>query len=175
MTIPTSDESMKSWVEEERFLVLERTFDAPRQLVFSCFSEANHLKEWWGPRGWDLPVCKVDFRPEGVWHYCMKCIDEGMGEFYGMESWGKAIYREIEAPERIVYTDYFSDEEGNTAEGMPDTLITLQFEDSSGKTRVMNRAEFESGEALNTVLEMGMLQGITETWDRLAEHLEKVK
>lgn len=51
-----------------RELVLERVFDAPRELVFKAFSESERLKQWWGPRGWTLPVCNVDFRPGGVWH-----------------------------------------------------------------------------------------------------------
>ena len=80
-------------VENEKQLVLERVFDAPRDLVFKMFKEADHLKRWWGPRGWELPVCKVDFRPGGVWHYCMKCVDPDQGQFFGMESWGKAIYK----------------------------------------------------------------------------------
>lgn len=175
MTTPQSNDSMNSWVEDDRVLVLERVFAAPRPLVFRCFSEADHLREWWGPRGWILPSCTIDFRPGGIWHYCMKCVDENMGTFFGMESWGKAVYREIEAPERIVYTDYFSDAEGNTAEGMPETLVALLFEEEDGHTRVTNRAEFESAEALKSVLDMGMLQGITETWDRLAEYLEKIR
>ena len=66
-----------------------------------------------------MPVCNVDFRIGGVWHYCMKCKDENQGEFYGMESWGKAIYSKIRGQEKIVYTDYFSDSDGNIEETMP--------------------------------------------------------
>ncbi|GAA0134512.1 hypothetical protein YSY43_13520 [Paenibacillus sp. YSY-4.3] len=47
--------------------------DAPRDLVFQMFKEAEHLKRWWGPKGWE--ICNVDFRPGGVRHYCMKCVD----------------------------------------------------------------------------------------------------
>ncbi len=107
-----SNNAMLSRVEDERVLVLERVFDALRELVFKMFKEPEHLKHWWGPRGWELPVCSVDFRPGGVWHYCMKCVDRNQGQFYGMESWGKGIYKEISEPERISYTDYFSDAEG---------------------------------------------------------------
>ncbi|MDT3425364.1 uncharacterized protein YndB with AHSA1/START domain [Paenibacillus forsythiae] len=160
---------------EGQELVLERVFDAPRELVFKAFSEAEHLKHWWGPRGWTLPVCSIDFRPGGVWHYCMKCVDEKQGDFYGMESWGKAVYREIAAPERIVYTDYFSDAEGNVAEGMPSSDITMEFIEQDGKTKVISRGRFESAEALKTVMDMGMEQGITETWDRLEEYLATVR
>ncbi|PWW45140.1 MULTISPECIES: SRPBCC domain-containing protein [Paenibacillus] len=166
---------MASSVENEKVLVLERVFDAPRELVFSMFKEAEHLQHWWGPRGWAIPVCNVDFRPGGVWHYCMKCEDKNQGDFYGMESWGKGVYKEIVEPERIVYIDYFSDAEGNTDENLPTTEVTMLFIDLGGKTKIVNRSEYVSAEALQTVMDMGMLQGITETWDRLAERLNEVK
>lgn len=160
---------------EGQELILERVFDAPRELVFKAFSEAEHLKHWWGPRGWTLTVCDVDFRPGGIWHYCMKCMDKNQGDFYGFESWGKAVYQEIVEAEKIVYIDYFSDAEGNEAEGMPATQVTMTFLEHEGKTKVINRAQYDSTEALQTVLDMGMEQGITETWDRLAEHLQSLK
>lgn len=170
MTSTTSP--MTSRVEAGRELVLERVFKAPRQLVFDAFSKAEHLKHWWGPRGWDLSFCTVDFRPGGAWHYCMKCVDPAQGDFYGMESWGLGIYEDIQAPARIVYTDYFSDAEARVNESMPPTLSTLIFEDVEGGTKVVNRATYASEEGLKTVLDMGMLQGVTQTWDRLAEYVE---
>lgn len=167
-----SDHKMVSNVEDERILVLERVFDAPRELVFQMFKEPEHLKRWWGPKGWEIPVCTVDFRPGGVWHYCMKCVDPNQGEFYGMEAWGKGVYREIVEPERIIYNDYFSDAEGNVNDDLPTSLITMEFIDLGGKTKLVNRSEYVSAEALQNVMDMGMLQGITETWDRLGELLE---
>jgi len=159
---------------EGEVLILERVFHAPRELVFKAFSEAEHLKHWWGPRGWTLTVCNIDFRPGGTWHYCMKCVDEKQGDFYGYESWGKAIYDEIIEAEKIVYVDYFSDAEGNEAPGMPSSRITLIFEEQDGVTKLINRAEYASADALKAVLDMGMEQGITETWDRLSEHLQSL-
>ncbi|WP_163854125.1 SRPBCC domain-containing protein [Paenibacillus elgii] len=164
-----------SSVENDRILVLERVFDAPRDLVFRMFKEPEHLKRWWGPKGWEVPVCNIDFRPGGVWHYCMKCVDQNQGQFYGMESWGKGVYKEIAEPETIVYNDYFSDTEGNINESMPATLIAMEFIDLGGKTKLVNRSEYASAEALKTVMDMGMLQGITETWNRLGELLESLK
>jgi uncharacterized protein YndB with AHSA1/START domain len=160
---------------EGQELILERVFDAPRELVFQAFSEAEHLKQWWGPRGWTLTVCDIDFRPGGVWHYCMKCMDENQGDFYGMESWGKAVYEDIVKSEKIVYVDYFSDAEGNESAEMPSTDVTLTFVEFEGKTKLVNRALYASPEALKTVLDMGMEQGIAETWDRLDEHLQSVR
>jgi uncharacterized protein YndB with AHSA1/START domain len=159
----------------DKTLTLERIFKAPRELVFQAFSQEKHLKHWWGPRGWGMPVCKVDFRIGGVWHYCMKCEDRNQGEFYGMESWGKGIYSEIQVPENIVYTDYFSDAEGNIDDIMPTTISKLTFIEVEGGTKVINTAEYATAEGLKQVLEMGMLQGITETWDRLCEYLKSIQ
>ncbi|OME91332.1 MULTISPECIES: SRPBCC domain-containing protein [Paenibacillus] len=156
---------------EGEVLVLERVFNAPRELVFKVFTDGEHLKQWWGPRGWEVTVSNMDFRPGGSWHYCMKCLDKNQGDFYGMESWGKSVYQEIEEPEKIVYIDYFSDAEGNIAEGMPATTVTMSFEEQDGKTKLISRAVYESPEALKTVLDMGMEEGITQTWDRLEEYL----
>jgi uncharacterized protein YndB with AHSA1/START domain len=151
---------------EDRTMVVERTFDAPREIVFRAWSEADRLKEWWGPKGWTLPVCNIDFRPGGVWHYCM----EGPG---GEKSWGRAVYDEIVPPERIVYTDAFSDEQGGIAPGMPVMKIVIDFVDEGGKTKIVSRTEFDSREALESILQMGVVEGLTETWDRLEEYLAK--
>lgn len=170
-----SNNAMVSRVENDRVLVLERVFSAPRELVYRMFKEPEHLKRWWGPRGWELTVCNIDFRPGGIWHYCMKCMDENQGTFYGMESWGKGVYKDIAEPETIAYTDYFSDAEGNSNDEMPATEVTMEFIDLGGKTKLVNRSEYVSSEALQSVMDMGMLQGITETWDRLEERLNEVK
>jgi uncharacterized protein YndB with AHSA1/START domain len=159
---------------EGRELTLERIFNAPRELVFKAFSEEEHLKRWFGPKGWPLVVSNLDFREGGVWHFCMKCTDETQ-QYYGMESWGKAIYKEIVEPERIVYTDAFSDAEGNITEGMPQTLITMTFLEHEGKTKLISHAEYATDEALKTVLDMGMLEGMTSTWDNLEEFLKEIQ
>jgi uncharacterized protein YndB with AHSA1/START domain len=170
-----SANKMTHKVEDGKFLILERVFDAPRKLVFEMFQKPEHLKEFWGPKGWDVPYCKVDFRPGGIWHYCMKCSDQNQGDYYGMESWGKAEYKEIVEPEKIVYVDWFSDAEGNANPDMPSTLVTMSFVDMGNKTKLISRGEYVSAEALKTVMDMGMIQGITETWDRLEDHLAKVQ
>jgi uncharacterized protein YndB with AHSA1/START domain len=174
MTTNNSANRMITRVEKERELILERIFDAPRELVFQAFSKTEHLKRWFGPKGWSLPVSNIDFRPGGVWHFCMKCTDESQ-EYFGQESWGKAVYHEIIEPERIVYTDAFSDAEGNIIEGMPQTLITMTFVEHEGKTKLISHALYASAEALQTVLDMGLLVGITQTWDNLEAFLEEIK
>ncbi|MFJ5717475.1 SRPBCC domain-containing protein [Neobacillus sp. NPDC093127] len=124
---------------------------------------------------WEIPVCTVDFRPGGVWHYCMKCVDQNLGQFFWYGSLGQRDYKEIIEPEKISYTDYFSDAEGNLNDSMPKNEMTLEFIDLGGKTKLINRAEYVSEDALKTVMDMGMLQGITETWDRLNELVESLK
>jgi len=161
---------------EGSVLTLQRVFDAPRELVFRAFTEAEHLKHWWGPRGWEVTECQVDFREGGSWFYCFKCMDKEQGDFYGMESWGKAIYGEIDAPANYAYVDYFSDAEGTINEEMPAAKSTMIFhEQEGGKTRVVCHSSYASEEALQQVIAMGMEQGITETWDRLGEHLQAVQ
>ena len=145
-------------------LVMERVFDAPRALVWRAFTEPERLKQWWGPKGWTLPVCKLDLQPGGVWHYCMRGPD-------GEEGWGRAVYREIVEPERIVYTDAFSDVDGSVADGMPQMLITVEFADHDGKTKVISRTRFASAADPETTLGTGVVEGMTETWDRLADYL----
>jgi uncharacterized protein YndB with AHSA1/START domain len=65
--------------------------------------------------------------------------------------------------------------EGNENDAMPSTEVTMEFIDLDGKTKLVSRSEYVSAEALKSVMDMGMLQGISETWDRLEEQLSEVK
>jgi uncharacterized protein YndB with AHSA1/START domain len=98
-------QSMSSAPAEPQFQI-SRVFDAPRDLVWRVFTEPEHLMHWWGPKGFTMVSCKVDLRPGGVFHYCMRSPN-------GDEGWGKWVYREIAAPERLVTVVSFTDDEGN--------------------------------------------------------------
>ena len=151
--------------EQTGKLVVERVFNAPRELVFAAFTEPDRIAQWWGPREWQTRNVTMDVRPGGVWHYVMT----GPG---GMESWGKATYNEVTPPSRLVYLDEFSDAEGNPNPDFPGILIEYNFEEiEGGRTRMYSVATFASGDALKAVLEMGMIQGMTESLDRLEELL----
>ncbi|MBK9343198.1 MAG: SRPBCC domain-containing protein [Dehalococcoidia bacterium] len=89
----------------ERELLIEREFAAPRELVFKAWTERDRLMQWWGPPTWPIDYCTVDLRVGGAWHYRMR----GPA---GEEGWGKGVYREIMPSSRLVYSDYFSDEDG---------------------------------------------------------------
>ena len=69
--------------------VISRTFDAPRDLLWAAFTEADRLKEWFGPKGFSREATKLDFRVGGIHHYLLKAPD-------GALMWGKWVFREIE-------------------------------------------------------------------------------
>ena len=155
----------------EQALVITRVFDAPRELVWKAWTECERLTRWWGQKGFTTPFCKIDLRPGGVFHYCMRSPE-------GRDFWGKGIYREFVEPERIVFTDFFADEEGDpvpaTHYGMSrdwpaEMLVTVTFAEHGGKTKVtLQHAGVPSG-AESDSCEAGW----TESLERLAEYLAK--
>lgn len=156
----------------DREFVVSRSFKAPRELVWQAWSQCEHLQHWWPPTGWSLPVCKMDFRPQGIWHYCMK----GPGpDGIEIESWGRTRFREIVKPERIVSIDAFSDAAGNVAENMPEMVITVTFVETDGQTAVTSCAEFATAADLDAIVQMGMAEGVTQSWNQLAAYLEKLQ
>ncbi len=118
--------------------VYSRTFDAPRSLVWKVYTEAEHLAQWWGPKGFTWLSGTLDFKPGGVFHY-------GMRSPTGDEMWGKFNYREISKPDRIIFTNSFSDKDGNTvrapfaADWPLEILNTVTFVEEGGKTTVTLR------------------------------------
>ncbi len=148
-----------------RELIMSRTFDAPRELVFDAYSSCEHLKHWWGPKEWPMHECTMDFREGGSWHYCLRGPNEGD------ESWGIATYKEIHKPEKLVYKDHFSDKEGNINEEMPGMLITVRFIEENGQTRLQSTTLFDSEETLKSIMEMGVVEGMNSSLDRLDEFL----
>ena len=87
--------------------MITREFDAPRALVFKAWTEAERLARWWGPKGFSVEVGSFDLRPGGVFHYSQRAPN-------GAELWGKFVYHEVVAPERLVFTSSFADPDGNT-------------------------------------------------------------
>ncbi|MEN2768298.1 SRPBCC domain-containing protein [Ornithinibacillus xuwenensis] len=156
-------------------LVMERTFDAPRELVFKAYSQKEHLENWWGPKGWQTTSVKFDFRPNGEWHYCMKCVDEKQGEFFGQLSCGKTYYQEIVEPERITYKDVFVDAEGNEISNMPEIFASITFLEENDKTKVIIRSQFDSVETLQQIMDMGVVEGSASQYERLDILLEELK
>ena len=156
-------------LDDEKTLVVERTFPAPRSNVWAAWTTPELFAKWWGPRGWTTEVKHMDFQPGGYLLYGMKCEDPQQTDWYGKYSWGKSVYDQIDAENSFSYTDYFSDENGVVTPGMPVMKIDLVFAEVDGETSVTSTGVFESPEALKQVIEMGMKEGLTQTWDRLEE------
>ena len=164
MTKPTSTAT-------EREIVVQRVFDAPRELVFQAWTDPERLMRWWAPAGCTTAACTVDLRPGGAFHYCMRMPD-------GPEIWGLGTYREVVAPERIVYTDTFADGDGRPvppshygmSDGHPaETLVDVTFEEHDGGTLVTLRHSISV-----SVPERGATeQGWSEMFDRLAAELAR--
>lgn len=152
-----------------RELILTRDFEAPPALMFEVWSDCKHLKHWWGPKEWPMNECQMDFREGGTWHYCLRGPNEGD------ESWGKAIYDEIDKPRKIVYRDYFADSDGKINENMPGSKTVLEFLEHKGITRQVSTTQYETPESLQTVLDMGMIEGMNSSLARLDEYLETVQ
>ena len=144
----------------EKEIVLTRTFDAPRDLVFEAHTSCEHLRHWWGPRRYEIAGCEVDFRPGGTW----RIVHRGSE---GEEEHGfRGEFREIVRPERIVWTFEW--------EGLPGhiSVDTITFEEHDGKTTITATSVFDSVEDRDGMLRSGMEEGASETYDRLAEYLE---
>jgi uncharacterized protein YndB with AHSA1/START domain len=153
---------------------ISRTFDAPRDLVFKVFTESEHLMHWWGPKGFTWVSGRLDLRPGGTFHYCMRSPD-------GHEMWGKFVYREIVPPERLVFTNSFSDDQGNTirapfnAQWPLEVLNNVTFAEQAGRTTLTVRGwpvnateeERKAYDASHKLLE----QGFSGTLDQLADYL----
>lgn len=152
-------------IAEATTIVVQRTVSAPRDRVFAAWTDAEALKQWWGPREYPTTYCTVDFRVGGTWHYCMTGPN-------GEEAWGKSIYTQIEPTTRLAYRDVFSDAEGNENTDLPSFETIIEFiSEADGRTRVVSTAQVASEADLKQLIEMGMAQGVAETWDKLEEYL----
>ncbi|WP_203334505.1 SRPBCC domain-containing protein [Planococcus beigongshangi] len=148
-----------------RELIMEREFDAPKELVYAAHVSPDHIARWWGPAGWDTHSYEMTVEPQGIWHYCMRSSTDGQ------EAWGKVTYFEVEENERLVYEDAFADLYGNEIEGMPKMLIKLYFSENGNRTILTSRTLFESEEELQRIMDMHAVEGMSESYDRLEEFL----
>ena len=145
----------------DREVVMTRVFDAPRTLVFDAWSKPEHVQQWMtGPEGWTMPVCEIDFRPGGEWHFVWRRED-------GSEMSMRGVYREIVRPERVVHTESWGGD-------WPETLNTLVLAEENGKTTSTITILYPSKEARDAALQTGMKDGASVTFERLAEYLRKL-
>ncbi len=124
-------------------LIITRIFNAPKSLVWKAWTDPELVKRWWGPEGFTAPSISIDLRTGGKYLYAMRSPD-------GMDFWNAGVFREIVSGEKIVATDYFSDEKGNpvsassygmTGEWPMEVVADFIFEQIRGKTRLTIRYE----------------------------------
>lgn len=159
--------------------VITRVLNAPRKLVWDVFTRPEHMKEWFGPKGFARGATKMDFRPGGLYHYSLTAPD-------GTRMWGRFVYREIVPPEKIVFISSFSDEKaGLTRHPMSPTwpiemLSVFTFEDAgNGKTKLtITWTPYNATpEEIRTFIDgrASMQQGWSGTLEQLEAYLPKLQ
>lgn len=145
----------------DREIIITRSFNAPRHLVFQAWTKPEHVRRWYGLQFLNMIVCEIDLRPNGRWRYVLQAPDGNEYAFSGE-------YRAIVPPERLVYTEGF--------EAMPghESLITLTLEEQDGKTLYTSHSLYQSVEDRDGHIQSGMEAGMRETLDRLAQVVERM-
>ena len=159
---------MTSSTVSENAVVIERTFDAPLDLIWQMWTDPEHFKSWYGPQGFTVPVAEMELRVGGKRLICMASPDGSM------KMWTMGKYTEIVPNDRLIYTESPADENGNlvspSAMGMPEgypatTEVTVLLEDLGGRTKmVMTHAGMPA--------DSGAGGGWEQAFDKLAGHIE---
>jgi uncharacterized protein YndB with AHSA1/START domain len=141
-------------------IVITRSFDAPRELVFKAFTDPDAIRRWWGLRDTETIIDRLEARPGGSWRFVERDKDGNEDGFHG-------VFHDVTAPERIVWTFEF--------EGMPGHVLleTFTFEEQDGKTHMTDSSVFQSVGDRDGMLRSGMESGAGESFDRLDEYLAK--
>jgi uncharacterized protein YndB with AHSA1/START domain len=151
--------------------VTSRLFDAPRELVWKCFTEPERMREWFGPKGSTVIASNMDLRVGGTYHGAMR-------DAAGRVMWAKFVYREITPPQRLVWEHSFSDEAGGlTRHPLSPTwplklLTTVTFKvQPGGKTKLTLRwAPLDTTPEEQKTFDAAH-DGVTQGWDGTFERL----
>ncbi len=154
-------------------LKITRTYNAPKQMVFEAFATAQELEKWWGPIEMPIKVLKLDFKPQGIFHYIM--------EGHGMKNYGIFRYHKIEPYDLIVWTNSFSNENAEICKPPFDMDFPLEiynelsFEEKDGKTTITIvggpvNASVEQEKVFISLFE-NMTQGFNGTFNQLEKYL----
>lgn len=151
---------------ERRELTVERIVGIPAGLAWEGWTEPEHIARWWGPKRWTTTIYEMDVTPGGVWRYSLKS-DEQSGE----EVFCRAVYEEVTAPCKLVYTDSFADRDWKIVANS-EMLTTVLFEEAPGGTRLSIVTQFANVEQLESAEAMGMIEGFSDAYDRLEQYIE---
>lgn len=156
-------------------LVLTRTLDAPRDLVWKAWTEPARLSAWWGPKGFAWARGTMDLRPGGIFHYGMTAPDGKT------TMWGRFVYREVVEPSRLAFVVSFSDENGGVtrhpmaADWPLEILNVLTLEESGGRTTLtLEGWPLHASESERRAFEGGigsMEKGFAGTFGQLVAYL----
>jgi uncharacterized protein YndB with AHSA1/START domain len=156
--VATETRELKITTPSDLEIVLERAFDAPRDLVFAAFTEEEHIPNWMlGPEGWTMPVCEIDLREGGTWRVVWRKSE-------GEEMVITGAFTEVAPPERFVKTEAWG---GDWAE----TLNTTEFAEDGDRTIVTETMLYPSKDARDRALASGMEGGTSISYDRLDAYL----
>ena len=158
---------MSSYTASDKEMIIERVFDAPRELVYRAWTEPEHLAKWWGPQGMSVVTVEHDFTIGGSWRFEMGPTG-GEG---GMPL--KSIFREIVPLERIVTDETMEKVEGQDA---PEEMmtVTVTFEDQGEKTKMTMRILHASTELREKSEEIGIQFGWGSSFDSLDDYLVEI-
>ena len=153
-----SDQAEAAAPETAHALVITRILDAPRSLVFKVWTQPEHMVRWLGPKDFTAHSARLDLRPGGAWS---ARIVSPQGKEYGMGG----AYREVAAPERLVFT-FAWDENGERGH---ETLVSVSFAERDGRTELtFHQTGFETLESRD-----GHHGGWSECFGRLAAYLDQ--
>lgn len=139
-------------------VAVTRVVAAPRALVFDAWTKPEHIANWMlGPEGWTMPVCEVDLREGGAWHFVWRGQDGTEMDMHGE-------YREVSPPERMVSTESWGAD-------WPETVNTVVFSEEAGHTTIVLTVSYPSKDARDAALATGMKDGMNQSFDRLAAYL----
>ncbi|MCB1326967.1 MAG: SRPBCC domain-containing protein [Leptospiraceae bacterium] len=153
---------------ENSTITVKKEFKAGRQLVWDCHTKSELLDQWFAPKPFRAKTKSMDFREGGHWHYAMVDPD-------GKEYWGWTEYTRIQPIDFYRALDAFSDSEGNVNTDLPRAEWHVQFRDRQTNTLVETKVQYASLADLETVIQMGMQEGLTSTLERLDELLEEMQ
>ena len=142
---------------------LTRVFDAPRSRVFDCWTQAEHLQHWFGPKGFTIHSVETDPRPGGVFKLCMRTPE-------GTDHWVRGQFRAVDAPSHLIITCSADDAKG--VERLHE-VIDVTFTESQGKTTVAIKAVARGPSDEAAAMLKGMDKGWAQTVDRLGTHLKR--
>jgi len=140
----------------DREILMTRKFDAPREIVWETITDPALIPQWFGFARDATEVKKMDVRPGGNWQFITRTSGGEIVDFHG-------TYREVFAPEKIVYSFLF----GDMPEG--DGFVEITLVEKDGVTELRDRGVFSSKEERDAIIATGMEEGARETYERLAE------